>query len=82
VTREITLYTRADCSLCDDTAAELRRLSGALNFSIVERDVDADPDLLARFNDVVPVVAAGERLIAQAPVDFTALRASLLDALD
>jgi glutaredoxin len=81
MSREVTLYTRRQCGLCDETAAALRALSRDLRFSIVELDIDNDPALLERYNDVVPVVAVGERVIAQAPIDEGALRALLLDAL-
>ena len=77
----VTLYTRRQCGLCDETAAELRRLSGELRFSIVERDIDGDADLRARYNDVVPVIAIGDAVIAHAPIDLAALRAALASAL-
>lgn len=79
--RDVTLYTRVQCGLCDETAAALRALSGDLRFTLVEIDIDTDAALQERYNDVVPVVAVGERVIAQAPIDEGALRALLTDAL-
>jgi glutaredoxin len=81
MSREVTLYTRRQCGLCDETAAALRALSGELRFTIVEVDIDTDAALRERYNDVVPVVAVGERVIAQAPVDEGALRSLLGEAL-
>jgi glutaredoxin len=82
VTREVTLYTRRDCGLCDEALELLRPLSRTLAFSIVERDVDSDPALADRFNDVIPVVAVGESIVAHAPVDTEELRVALAKALD
>jgi len=81
VSREVTFYTRRQCGLCDEALAELRALRDDLRFDLRELDIDADPALRARFTDVVPVVAVGERIIAQAPIDAAALRAQLAAAL-
>jgi len=81
MSREVILYTRRQCGLCDETATALRALSSDLRFTIVEFDIDHDPMLRERYNDVVPVVAVGERVIAQAPIDEGALRTLLTEAL-
>ena len=75
------LYTRRLCGICDDTAAELGRLQSALGFTLVERDVDADDALRARYGDLIPVVAVGGRIIARAPIDPDALGDALAPAL-
>ena len=49
---EVVLYTRKGCHLCDDAAALLRRHGLAPR----EIDIDADPALVARFTNCVPVV--------------------------
>ena len=79
--REVTLYTRAGCGLCDDAAAELRRLTVPLRFTLTETDIDADGSLRERYGDAIPVVAAGGREIARAPIDAAALEAALRGAL-
>jgi hypothetical protein len=81
VTPEVILYTRKQCGLCDETAAELRRLRADLAFDLREVDIDADEALRAEYNDVVPVVAVGERVIAHAPIDAESLRGDLAAAL-
>jgi glutaredoxin len=78
---EVTFYTRRQCGLCDAAAAELHLLSRELHFSIVERDIDGDAGLRARYNDVVPVIAIGDTVIAHAPIDLAALRGALASAL-
>ncbi|MEX0750355.1 MAG: glutaredoxin family protein [Dehalococcoidia bacterium] len=81
MTRDVILYTRKQCNLCDETAAELRRLRDELRFTLQELDVDEDVSLREQYNDIVPVVALGDRVIAHAPVDLAELRRTLAEAL-
>jgi len=48
----VTLYTRRGCHLCDDALAVLRQ--HGLTPRLV--DIDADPELLQRYNECVPVI--------------------------
>jgi glutaredoxin len=59
VRRLLTLYSRAECALCDAMAAALAGEQSRFGFELEVIDVDADPALAARFNDAVPVVHAG-----------------------
>lgn len=77
MTRDVTLYTRRLCGLCDEAAEELRLLRDELGFTLAERDIDEDPELAARYNDIVPVIEADGRVVAHAPVDIASLRAAL-----
>jgi hypothetical protein len=52
-----TLYSRSYCHLCDDLLDALRALQdGAMRFEIAVIDVDADAALVARFDELVPVL--------------------------
>ncbi|HEY4541883.1 MAG TPA: glutaredoxin family protein [Noviherbaspirillum sp.] len=53
-----TLYTRSYCHLCDDMLQALQSLSGEYAFTVELADVDADEDLLAQFDELVPVLLA------------------------
>jgi len=81
VSREVVLYTRRVCGLCDDAAAELRRLRDELRFTLTEQDVDDDAALRERYNDVVPVIVVAGEVVAHAPIDVPGLRAALAAAL-
>lgn len=49
------LYSRSWCHLCDDLLQALRHLTGdAWPIEVV--DVDADPDLVDRYDELVPVL--------------------------
>lgn len=75
--RPVTLYTRADCPLCDEARALLDRLGARLGFAIEAVDIDADPELRGRYNYAVPVVAVGSEEVARAPIRPAALEAAL-----
>ena len=50
-----TLYSRSYCHLCEDMLVALRALVGdAVTVDVI--DVDADPDLVARYDELVPVL--------------------------
>jgi hypothetical protein len=52
-----TLYSRSYCHLCEDMLAALNALqSASLHFAVDVIDVDADPALVARFDELVPVL--------------------------
>lgn len=52
-----TLYSRSYCHLCDDMLEQLRHsLMNPEQFAISVVDVDADPLLLAQYDELVPVL--------------------------
>ena len=55
-TSQFTLYSRTYCHLCDDMLAALQAMAGAQLFAVDVIDIDADPALLARFDELVPVL--------------------------
>lgn len=73
----VTLYTRADCPLCDEARALLDCLAANLGFTVEAVDIDADPELRSRYNYAVPVVAVGNEELARAPIRPAALEGSL-----
>lgn len=54
--REVLVYSRAGCHLCDVVKEQLARLAPSAEFTWREIDIDADPELLRLYNDQVPVV--------------------------
>ena len=75
----LTLYSRRYCHLCEDMLAALQALRGELAFDLAVVDVDADPGLLARYDERVPVLAAAGREICHYFLDAAALRAYLAE---
>ena len=57
LTIPFTLYSRSYCHLCDDMLAALLALQGEeQRFDVQVVDVDADEALVARFDELVPVL--------------------------
>ena len=55
----VTLYTRKDCHLCDETKADLEALQAQYPHRLVEIDIDSDPALLAAHRETIPVMEVG-----------------------
>ncbi len=54
--REVVLYSRKGCHLCEIVKESLHKLSRHTRFSLEEVDVDSSPELRKQFTDEVPVV--------------------------
>jgi glutaredoxin len=67
---DVRLYTRAGCHLCDEAAQVLRQ--HGLQFEPI--DIDADPQLQARYTECVPVVVIDGKERFRGRVDPLLLR--------
>lgn len=76
------LLTRSYCSLCQDMREALVPLQQELGFVLLEADIDRDKDELfpgeaENFDELVPVLLYGKRLICYWHLEEEALRAYL-----
>jgi glutaredoxin len=55
-----TIYSRSYCHLCEDMRAALSAALGEREYTIEMVDIDADPALLAIYDEWVPVLLAGK----------------------
>ena len=55
---ELLLYSRSYCHLCDDMHAAVMVHRDQVAFDLQVIDVDADPALVAVYDELVPVLAA------------------------
>jgi len=53
---EFVVYSRIGCHLCEDLLQQLSVLQQRYEFCIQVCDIDTDAQLVARYNDKVPVV--------------------------
>jgi glutaredoxin len=61
--REVVLYGRPGCHLCDEARAVLERLRAELPFLLHERDIEQDEALHRAYLERIPVIALdGEEL--------------------
>lgn len=73
--RELTVMSRQWCHLCHDLVERLAPLAAELGWAVRVLDVDADPELEARWDELVPVVLAGEVELCHYHLDEGAVRA-------
>jgi glutaredoxin len=73
----ITVYTRANCHLCEDAIKVIHRVNETTDVSIeVELvNVDEDPELQEEYGDRVPYVLVDDRPVFKYSVDEAELRA-------
>ena len=75
--RDLTIYSRPGCHLCDEMKNQIAPLVSKFKANLREVNIDADPILRARYNEEVPVLFLGSRKIAKYTVDIEQLRAQL-----
>jgi thiol-disulfide isomerase/thioredoxin len=75
----LTLYGRSYCHLCDDMLAALEALRSEFSFEVEVVDVDSDPALEAKYDELVPVLSAGDRQLCHYFLDGPAVREYLGD---
>lgn len=79
------LYSREYCHLCQDLLAALEnlRVEQGGNFEVSVVDIDLDPLLVSRYDELVPVLVAGTgdnaRELCRYFLDVTAVRAYLAE---
>ena len=77
----VTLYTRNDCHLCDQTKEDLESLQEKYPHRLVEVNVDSDPAIQKMFGEKVPVVEVGPYRLS-APFDKQKLMMTIGAASD
>ena len=75
--REVILYTRAGCHLCEEAKEEIRRVRAEIPFSFRSVDIDRDPALVALYNEEVPVIFVNGEKAFRYRVDAVELRKRL-----
>lgn len=73
--RELTVMSREWCHLCHDLVEALLPLAADLGWSVRVLDVDQDPALEARWDELVPVVLHGDHELCHYHLDEAAVRA-------
>jgi glutaredoxin len=75
--RDVTLYTRPGCHLCEEAKAEIAPLLKEFGAPLTEINIDEDPGLRARYDYDVPVIFLGARKAAKHRVDVAQFRRQL-----
>jgi glutaredoxin len=72
--RDVVMYTRAGCHLCDEAWGILETERARTGFTLTRIDVDTDPSLAERFGLEVPVVVIDGRVHFRGRVNPVLLR--------
>jgi glutaredoxin len=75
--RDLTLYSRPGCHLCDEMKKQIAPLVSKFKANLREVNIDSDPVLRQRYNEEVPVLFLGSRKIAKYAVNIEQLRTQL-----
>lgn len=77
--RQVVLYTRAGCCLCDDARDVLVKVrdEGRPGFALEERDIEEDERLLRAYLERIPVVTIDGVEVFEYLVDEAELRRRL-----
>jgi glutaredoxin len=54
--REVVLYGRPGCHLCDEARAVIRRVGATHSFSLRERNIEESDELLRAYLERIPVI--------------------------
>ena len=80
--RDVTIYSRPGCHLCEEAKAQIAPLLKDFGARLTEINIDEDPELRARYDFDVPVIFLGARKAAKHRVDVAQFRRQLRDARD
>ncbi|PTB18414.1 glutaredoxin [Trinickia symbiotica] len=73
----LALYSRAWCHLCEEMRAALVPLAAEFGAKVEVIDVDADPALVARYDELVPVLVLDGVELSRYRLDAERVRATL-----
>jgi glutaredoxin len=78
--RDVTMYMREGCHLCEEAKTAIAPVLTVLGARLQEVDIDDDPVLRARYTNDVPVIFIGAHFFAQHRIDPSRLRRHLENA--
>ena len=76
---ELTLLSRSYCHLCHDMEVALAPLAAEFGAAVSVVDVDADPSLEAKYDELVPVLLHGECELCHYHLDAPKVREYLAE---
>ncbi len=78
--RDVTLYTRPGCHLCEEAKAAIAPLLQEFGAVLHEVNIDEDVVLKERYGWDIPVIFLGQRKVAKHRVDLAQFRRQLREA--
>jgi len=78
--RQVLLYSRPGCHLCDDAAELLERLAQRIPIAVSKINILDDIDLYERYKHSIPVVTLAGGLTLAAPIRADELERLLMES--
>ncbi len=78
--RDVTLYTRPGCHLCEEAKAAIAPLLREFGAILHEVNINDAPELNERYGWDIPVIFIGQRRAAKHRVDLAQFRRQLQDS--
>ena len=78
--REITLYTRPGCHLCEEAKRAIAPIMREFGAVLREVNIENDPVLKERYGVDIPVIFLGSRKVAKHRVDVEQFRRQMREA--
>jgi len=75
--RDVTIYSRPGCHLCDEAKAQIAPLLAEFGARLTEINIDEDAVLRANYDYDVPVIFLGARKVAKHRIDLKQFRRQL-----
>ena len=79
--RDVTIYWRPGCHLCEEAKAQIVPMLKEFGARLTEINIDEDRELRSRYDYDVPVIFIGARKAAKHRVDAAQFRRQLRDAI-
>ena len=74
MSRQLTVYAKEGCHLCEAMAATLSEFVSDLSFTFAIVYIDRDRELLERYGARVPVLAAAGNVLCEFELDLISLK--------
>ena len=69
----LTLYSKPECTLCDELKAHLAALQPQMGFDMIECNIEEDAELFERFRYLIPVLDIEGGSVLYPPHDWDRL---------
>ena len=79
---QVILYSKPDCSLCDQLKVDLAEMQHEVEFELVESNIEEDADLFERFRYLIPVLEIGDGELLYPPHRWYTLLSALQEGRD
>ncbi len=73
----VEVYSKRDCSLCDEVKATLLKVGREIPFDLHEIDIESTPELYETYKERIPLIFVNGRPAFKFRVDEAALRRRL-----